>query len=380
MKLKKDEISISIVDAARRAWERGAELRARRERYKRFTYGDQWSDIVVEPDGTKMTARQQALKHGKDPMTNNLIRRMVKCVIGRFRVWLEDKQAEYATSESWMNDIYRANSLDEIDCRALEEFLISGVAVQRVADDGGICREGIRVDNVSPVKFFVNSFTDPRGDDIEMIGMLHDMSHSEVVMRFAYGSRAKAKALRELFGQLEERGSNSIIGRSVHDVENFNYSRERGRCRLIEVWTLESRSMIKWHDKASGTCGIEGPERVAWIDDENKMRMDNGVALIDNVLTHSTEWYCRWLTPDGSVVSEYASPYRHGSHPFVVKMYPLTDGEVHSLVEDVIDQQIYINRLITLMDRVMSTSAKGVLLFPKSQRSSGMDWEKLSSL
>ncbi|MBR6746056.1 MAG: hypothetical protein IKL83_01595 [Muribaculaceae bacterium] len=91
MKLKKDEISISIVNAARRAWERGAELRARRERYKRFTYGDQWSDIVVEPDGTKMTARQQALKHGKDPMTNNLIRRMVKCVVGRFRVWLEDK-------------------------------------------------------------------------------------------------------------------------------------------------------------------------------------------------------------------------------------------------------------------------------------------------
>ena len=380
MKLKKDEISISIVDAARRAWERGAELRARRERYKRFTYGDQWSDIVVEPDGTKMTARQQALKHGKDPMTNNLIRRMVKCVVGRFRVWLEDRQTEYAASESWMNDIYRANSLDEMDCRALEEFLISGVAVQRVADDGVICREGIRVDNVSPVKFFVNSFTDPRGDDIEMIGMLHDMSRSEIVMRFAYGSRAKAKALRELFGQKDEHSCDSIMGRSVHDVENFNYSKVRGRCRLIEVWTLESREMVKWHDKASGACGIESPESATWIDEENKMRMDNGVSLIENVLTHSTEWHCRWLTPDGIVISEYASPYRHGGHPFVVKMYPLTDGEVHSLVEDVIDQQIYINRLITLMDRVMSTSAKGVLLFPKSQRSSGMDWEKLSSL
>lgn len=88
----KNDISISIADAARRAWERGAEFRTRRERYKRFTYGDQWNDIVTEPDGEKMTARQQALKHGKDPMTNNLIRRMVKCVIGRFRMWLEEKR------------------------------------------------------------------------------------------------------------------------------------------------------------------------------------------------------------------------------------------------------------------------------------------------
>lgn len=381
MKLKKDEISIRIVDAARRAWERGAELRARRERYKRFTYGDQWSDIVMEPDGTKMTARQQALKHGKDPMTNNLIRRMVKCVVGRFRVWLEDKTVGNADGDATLADIYRSNCLNEMDCRALEEFLISGVAVQRVADDGGIRRDGIRVDNVSPVKFFVNNFSDPRGDDIEMIGMLHDMSPAEAVMRFSYGNRAKAKALRELFGRLDDRQGESLLGRSIYDNgTNFNHCNERGRCRLIEVWTLESREMVKWHDKGSGACGVATPESAIWIDEENKTREGKGVGPIESVLTHSIGWHCRWLTADGSIVSEYESPYRHGSHPFVVKMYPLTDGEVHSLVEDVIDQQIYINRLITLMDRVMSTSAKGVLLFPKSQRSSGMDWEKLSSL
>lgn len=380
MKLKKDDISIRIVGAARRAWERGAELRARRERYKRFTYGDQWSDVVIEPDGTKMTARQQALKHGKDPMTNNLIRRMVKCVVGRFRVWLDDKAIGNTKIDAKLEDIYRSNCLDEMDCRALEEFLISGIAVQRVADDGGIRRDGIRVDNVSPVKFFVNSFSDPRGDDIEMIGMLHDMSPGEAVMRFAYGDREKAKALRELFERLDNRHFDSPLGRSMWEAENFNHCRERGRCRLIEVWTLESRETVKWHDRASGVCGIDSMEGATWIDEENKRRMESGIGTIDSVLTHSIGWHCRWLTADGSIVSEYESPYQHGSHPFVVKMYPLTDGEVHSLVEDVIDQQIYINRLITLMDKVMSTSAKGVLLFPKSQRSSGMDWEKLSSL
>lgn len=236
MRIVKDDRSIQIAGAARRAWERAADFRVRRERYKRFTYGDQWNDVVTEPDGTRMTARQQALKHGKDPMTNNLIRRMVKCVVGRFRMWIDEKEnGNGGGMDAGLRALYRANSLDEMDCRALEEFLISGVAVQRVADDVRPGRSGIRVDNVSPVKFFVNSFTDPRGDDIEMIGMLHDMSPGEAVMRFADGSRSKAKALRELFARTAGTGGDGILGRTNADAGSFDRCSERGRCRLIEV-------------------------------------------------------------------------------------------------------------------------------------------------
>lgn len=380
MDIIKNERSIKIIAAARNAWERGADFRTRRERYKNFTYGNQWGDIVTEPDGTKMTAREHALKHGKDPMTNNLIRRMVKCVIGRFRTWLEEGDKRAVTPDGTLREIYRINSIDELDCRALEEFLISGMAVQRVAYETRPGRSGVRVDNVSPGKFFVNSFTDPRGDDIEMIGLLHDMSPGEVVMRFADGSRHKAAALRELMSQSEEGHAESMLGQPVSGSGSFSHSNERGRCRLAEVWTLESRETVRWHDTATGACGIESSASAGWIDSENRSRLKCGTKPIVNVLTHSICWHCRWLTADGSVISEYDSPYAHGGHPFVVKLYPLTDGEVHSLVEDVIDQQIYVNRLITLMDRVMSTSAKGVLLFPKSQRSGNMDWEKLSSL
>lgn len=380
-RIVKDDLTIGIMQAARRAWERGAEFRERRERYKRFTYGDQWSDIIEEPDGTKMTTREQALKHGKDPMTNNLIRRMVKCVVGRFRMRIEEGEGGGVRRDGVMAKIYRENSLDEMDSRALEEFLISGMAVQRVTDELRPGRRGVRVDNVSPGKFFVNRFTDPRGDDIEMIGMLHDMSPAEAVMRFSYGSRSKAKAIRELLWQVEESAGESILGMRPGGSEQFGRSRERGRSRLIEVWTLESSEVVKWYDRATGRCGIGSTGETEWIDEANRQRQERGEEhKIDSVVTHSIGWRCRWMTADGSVVSEYMSPYGHGSHPFVVKLYPLTDGEVHSLVEDVIDQQIYVNRLITLMDRVMSTSAKGVLLFPKSQRSTNMDWEKLSTL
>lgn len=79
-----------------------------------------------------------------------------------------------------------------------------------------------------------------------------------------------------------------------------------------------------------------------------------------------TTWHCRWFSPMGDLLTEYESPFGHKEHPFVMKFYPLTDGEVHSLVEDVIDQQKYVNRLITLVDHILSASAKGVLLFPEN--------------
>ena len=47
---------------------------------------------------------------------------------------------------------------------------------------------------------------------------------------------------------------------------------------------------------------------------------------------------------------------------------------MHSFVEDVIDQQKYVNRLITVIDHIMNSSAKGVLLFPESGLPDGFTW------
>lgn len=80
------------------------------------------------------------------------------------------------------------------------------------------------------------------------------------------------------------------------------------------------------------------------------------------------------------MLSSYASPYGHGSHPFAVKHYPLTDGEIHSFVEDVIDQQRTINRLVVLIDTMLASSAKGALLFPVEQLPRGVTIDDVSRL
>ena len=49
-------------------------------------------------------------------------------------------------------------------------------------------------------------------------------------------------------------------------------------------------------------------------------------------------------------------------------------------MEDVIDQQKYVNRLITLIDHIMGASAKGVLLFPENGLPDGFTWEDIKRI
>ncbi len=91
---------------------------------------------------------------------------------------------------------------------------------------------------------------------------------------------------------------------------------------------------------------------------ESVLRENNGGWHADNV------WRYAYITQEGEILREGVSPYRHGKHPFIFTAYPFLDGEIHSFVGDLIDQQRYTNRLITLYDWVIRASAKGVLRFP----------------
>lgn len=328
-----------LLTAAHAAWSAGASLRNRRERFKRYTYGDQWSDPVKTPDGRVMTEGQRLGLAGRQPLVNNLIRRLVKTIVGRYR-HLCDKNGRYSTDPDSADVI---NQLPELDSRLLEEFLISGCAVQRVAPDVRPAGAGVWVDNVNPAAFFTDRFADPRGTDIQMAGMLHQMTLQEILARFGHTSRNAAQRISGLYGTADTWGAGGFTGA---DTEFFTCSTP-GRHRVIELWTLDA---------------LRKPDR-------------NGVVTPPSGFA----WNCRWLTPGGDLLASYRSPWKHGKHPFVFKFYPYTDGEVHPFVEDIIDQQRYINRLIVLIDKMMGASAKGVLLFPVDQMVKGVTWEDIAA-
>lgn len=146
------------LDKALETWLAGAQLRAQRLRHKRYTFGKQWSDKVEMSDGRVCDEHTAMRIMGYNPATNNLIRRLLKSIIGYYRS---------SIAANRLND--DVNNLPEIDARTLEEFLISGCAIQRVTYErrrGGLARW---VDIVSPARFFINSVTDLRGDDVEIL-------------------------------------------------------------------------------------------------------------------------------------------------------------------------------------------------------------------
>lgn len=74
-----------VLLAARDAWLAAAAFRSKRERFKRYTYGDQWSDIVTDRHGRAVREGDLMTQSGASPLTNNMIRQIVKIVIGRYR-------------------------------------------------------------------------------------------------------------------------------------------------------------------------------------------------------------------------------------------------------------------------------------------------------
>lgn len=324
MNMTQDQLNRRVFDTAFELWMSRSKINESRQRLKRYTYGDQWGDIV-NVDGVRMKERDWIEGSGRKPITNNLIRRLVKAIVGRYRN-MSEQNRWYGEN----GDPEEGLLLEELDSRLLEEFLISGMAIQRVADDNPFDRGHCEVKNVNPEAFFCNDFQDPRGRDIEIAGMLHDMSPAEVLIRF--GSRVKGSgknALDEVRRQIDSEAL-PVSGNSMQF-----FTAPRGRLRVIEVWTREftARGGVKWR--------------------------------------------ARWFTSSGILLDSYLSPWRHSSHPFVIKFYPLIDGEIHSFVEDLIDQQYYINRIIVLIDKIMTTSSKGVLLFPLHHLPKGMNMDEV---
>ena len=360
-----NEQHANVLHAAYKAWMAASGLRQARLRNKRFTYGDQWGDLVKDHLGRVMTEGEHLASQGCNSITNNLIRQVVKTIIGRFRSqYINQDNAPKA-----QRTVRQDNELDELDSRALEEFLISGCCIQRV-DTTHRPGEGerVRVDNVNINKMFVNSLNDSRSWDCELIGQLHDLSIAGLLRRVAGGNQRKAAWVRRLYTDRADQRLIDFTTRLGADTQlgsDFWHASD-GKCRAIEVWTLESHEVIVCHNRREGTLSVEPATALHRMRNRPDMDCRWDIATI---------WHCRWFSPMGDLLAEYDSPWQHGCHTFVIKLYPLTDGEVHAVVEDIIDTQKHVNRLISLLDQVMRTSAKGVLLFPETALPDGWTWE-----
>lgn len=359
-----------LLDVAANAWKDYASFRAKRLRFKKFTYGDQWSDLVTHK-GVTMTRARRAEELNRRPVTNNLMRRLVKSVVGRFRY---QRQEQPELTEP-LRSAFERNNLSTLDCRAFEEFLISGVVVQRVARENTLRGCDVWVENVAADAFFSSRCYDPRGWDINLVGMYHDWSIDEALARLAADDAARHLDLRNTF--LSVRHDKACLPRPFSSADTALFlNNPDDRVRVIEVWRLVTGLLLNCHDPLNATIFTRSEDDIDELTEINEQRAAKGEPLIRINMRRRSRWHGTFMTVDGQVLKECEA----GAHPFVFTMYPLVDGEIHPLVEDVIEQQVHINELTSLIDHVLATSAKGVLTVPLESLPAGMTVEKLSTL
>lgn len=392
--------AFDVLMEAQGYWSNMDRFRKERKRNMNYTFGKQWSDIICV-EGKQMTEEDYIKEQGNIPLVNNHIHRLVKQVLGVYRSQAKEptcvardreEQKLGETMSTVLQYNMQLNQNQEMNARTMEEFLISGFAVQRKWYGWQNDMLDCWTDYVNPNKFFVDSnMRDFRGWDVSMVGEVHDISFNSLCGCFAE-SPEDVKNFRRIYNFAHNRSALRTYG------EQFGYSRlenidflftsDPTLCRVIEVWRKEIKPRYRCHDYNNGDVyKIEIEDYDEMVEAVNNDRIQRGLAqgmakeeipLIKATWFMDNYWYFYYLSPFGDILREGETPYEHKSHPYVFKAYPFIDGEIHSFVADVIDQQRYTNRLITMYDWIMKSSAKGVLMFPEGCEPDGMSMEDIA--
>ena len=386
-------------------WNSLQDFRDRRERARKYYRGEQWGDLVYDPDTCQYVKEEDYIKsQGKVPLKQNQIRPAMKNLIGQYRVdstkpaVIARKRVDASVSEMLTNTLQyglNVNDAKELDTRSFEEFLLSGALIQKTGYSFNKEKqsEEIKLSRVStPSAFFTSNILNTE-DDIKMIGQFHDMYIDDIVSAFAGDSSKKAAEIRQIYAYVTDpKTGMSVTGEalSAYFIDNLNFylTVEPSKGRVFEIWEEKHEMRLRCHDYQKGEYFVTPKTNKKHIDNENRARMSmaleqfriakpelseeeiiaytkDRVPLIQYKERYETYWYVKYLSPYGHLLHEMESPYAHKSHPYTLLLYPLVDGEVWGFVEDIIDQQRYINRLVIMLDFIIGSSAKGLLLVPE---------------
>ena len=389
------------------AWNNLDDVRRTRERVKEYVYGDQWSDVIYYKDG-EISEREYIQRKGNVPLQNNIMISILNSVVGLYAKqsgepncfavkhdgqWLSDMMS--ATMQTCWQKTYMRDALKV----AFEDFVLGGVAISRETYEEKNGRNDSWTDIINPNYAFWEAGTDVRMSDLQLVGVLHDVAPGQLYRRFCnrqYGWTIPE--INEVFG-IEKTDSHRFFrstGLQQNDQDNldsisFDKPSNNSKCRLIEVWTRESKTRYQCYDPlAENADEVEYRVEVKdiWhVEQENQLRiqqyMEVGVpedewALIEYEKIEDEYWYYTFMAPDGTIIAEGENPYESKDTPFTIRLYPYVNSEIHPFMGNIIDQQRYINRLIIMHDMAARSAAKGLMIFPIGNIPNGMSKEDIA--
>ena len=402
-------------------WRGLSDFRETRRRNINYIYGDQWSDLVIDDDGKLVTERERiARKTGAVPLQNNHLIKIVHALTGLVAKNAAmpvcklknaesqptdsaqpppngqanagpydplSPQATVAPSQPAMDPVSRLmtdtlqenwqlNGMKELMISQMEELMHGGIAV--VCEEWGMNRgqNDSFTYSVNPDYFFFDSkMNDPRMWDIGLIGEIRDYKIGELVSKL-HGTAFDYDRLKQIYSHSLGRPglmpfASQMTGR--HNQMDFFQPPSDYLCRTYHVWTYRHRLLYRCIDRMDAERPVfkVQPDDLKSIKEENRNRAKQNEkrhgqkSMIEYEPMYEPVWHFSLIAPDATVLEEYDSPYSHKEHPYVMTAYHFVNGNIYPFMGTVIDQQRYINRLITLNDMYINSSIKGLKMIPK---------------
>lgn len=391
-------VDLELLDRCRNAWNNLSGVRETRARTMRYCTGDQWSDTIrVYKNGywQEMTERRYMEKRNMTPMTNNIMVSILESVTGLYAkqgtepvCFARDNDSRQLSDmmSATMQCNWQTTEMQDLLNHAVKDYLQGGqMFVREGWEDKDLEMPDAWTELMEPDHMFFECGSDPRHNDLSLIGVLHDVSMEDLYKKFArseYGLTIDdLNNIFDIQNNYESDGGYEFNEEKALANLSFDYSNKgRHYRRVIEVWTTETKARLQCFDPIA-TSGNNAYFRID-LDDTAmiaKLRSDNekrkqqydemGVPEDERAFIKSWEvadkyWYYTYMAPDGTVLCQGETPYDYKSHPFTMKLYPYINGEIHPFLANVIDQQRYINRLIVMNDMALRSSFKGFKMIP----------------
>lgn len=379
-----------LLAQAQTCWQNLHYAREKRERALRMVFGDQWSDIITV-NGQRMTQREYITRQGNVALQSNQLTKVVNTICGAYvkennepvcHARDRKEQAYGEVMSTVLQTNWEINEMELLLVYCMEEALIGGWIGSRESFETREQALDSWTDACHPNYIFWDAaMKDPRFADLNMIGEIHDISFTDFCTKFAK-KPSDVEKFRQWYPVASQytRTIASVDLASKNKNSNLNWGQplDSSLCRVYEIWTKESRGRYHVHDENRGELykiDADDREALAEIKFTNEQRKilakqqgwsEEEVPLIKLEYFRDEYWYGRFLTVTGEVIWEGESPYERGMHPYTLFAIPFTNGMITSYINDAIDHNIYINRMITLHDWMIRSNVKGVTFIPKS--------------
>lgn len=376
----------SLLKRARKWWMEDDDFRQRRARSRDYRLGEQWQETTEAEDGSTITEEEYIQNQGRIPWVINQIASVVRNLKGQYRqntsdraVFAVEKENSGATEQMNVKrrGTRRYNRAETVESDQFEEHVLAGRSGFKVTFDwqADLGRREVEIDPIDNTRLFYNrDLQDRRMKHLRLIGELHDLTKEELLATYARDENGDfdpelAEQIKEVYSHIDELKRGELPGASPDQVDGISFysAAETGLARVIEVWTQRRKITRYVQDPEEGEmvklddAGI-GPEQIGQLNAQRAERGEDPVRIRRKV---EPTWVVHHLSPRGDVLFEQETPYWHGKHPYVIGLANLVDGKTWGLVEQIIDPQRWLNRLVAMIDHALGIGAKGVLLVPE---------------